>query len=84
MLIKFEDEQATADMLRAHYGEKTASKAYQRAALDVVDQHKEIRRLRSQVASLKDLLQQRDKVIEGARAAAVLLLEKTGQVEISL
>lgn len=82
MLIKFEDDQSTADMLRAHYGVKTASMGYRRAALDVIDQHKEIRRLRSQVAALQERLQQRDKVIEGARAAAVLLLEKTGQKEM--
>lgn len=82
MLIKFEDDQAVADLLRAHYGEKTASKGYQRAAREVIDQHKEIRRLRSQVDTLQERLLQRDQLIEGARAAASLLLEKTGQKEM--
>ncbi|QEU03293.1 hypothetical protein [Pseudomonas oryzihabitans] len=82
MLIKFEDDQSVADLLRAHYGEKTASKGYQRAAREVIDQHKEIRRLRGQVEDLQQRLLQRDQLIEGARAAAALLLEKTGQKEI--
>ena len=82
MLIKFEDDQAVADMLRAHYGEKTASKGYQRAAREVVDQHREIRRLRDQIRSLEERIQCRDQVLEGARAAAALLLEKTGQKDM--
>lgn len=79
MLIKFEDDQSLADLLRAHYGEKTASKGYQRAAREVIAQHKEIRRLRGEVEALQERLLQRDQLIEGARSAAALLLEKTGQ-----
>lgn len=82
MLIKFEDDQSVADLLRAHYGEKTASKGYQRSAREVIDQHKEIRRLCGQVEDLQQRLLQRDQLIEGARAAAALLLEKTGQKEM--
>ncbi len=82
MLIKFEDDQAVVDLLRAHYGEKTASKGYQRAAREVVDQHREIRRLRDQIRALEDRLLRRDQLIEGARAAAALLLEKTSQKDM--
>jgi hypothetical protein len=82
MLIKFEDDQSVADLLRAHYGEKTASKGYQRAAREVIAQHKEIRRLRGEVEALQERLLQRDQLIEGARSAAALLLEKTGQKDL--
>lgn len=83
MLLKISDfPDALADQLKSAFGTATASKAVLAAArrhlclvasLDDATQHieaceLEIRRLRS--------------IIEGARSAAALLLERTGQTDL--
>lgn len=81
MLIKFDADQETVDRLKLHTGERVASKAYKFAAEDAPDLAAEIRDLRRIVEDRNLEIRRLKAVIEQARSAAALLLEKTGQAD---
>lgn len=81
MLIKFDADQDMVDRLKLHTGERVASKAYKFAAEDVPDMAAEIRDLHRIVEDRNLEIRRLKAVIEQARSAAALLLEKTGQTD---
>lgn len=81
MLIKFDADQEMVDRLKMHTGERVASKAYKFAAEDVPDMAGQIRDLRRIVEDQKLEIRRLKAVIEQARSAAALLLEKTSQTD---
>ncbi|WP_367597495.1 hypothetical protein [Pseudomonas fulva] len=85
MLVKILDmDAATVDALKAVTGRKTASGAVETAALAYLAQRTTIHDLRDQVAQLTAQLEVAKRTIEGARSAAALLLEKTGQTAMEI
>lgn len=81
MLIKFDADQEMVDRLKMYTGERVASKAYKFAAEDVPDLTGQIRDLRRIVEDQKLEIRRLQVVIEQARSAAALLLEKTSQTD---
>lgn len=82
MLIKFDADDVLVDQLKAHYGQKVASKAFSLAAADAP-------KLSAQIRGLKRDVEDRDREIavlrqtlERARSAAALLLEACGQGDL--
>lgn len=80
-LIKFDADPGMVDRLKMHTGERVASKAYKFAAEDVPDMSAEIRDLHRIVDDQKLEIRRLKAVIEQARSAAALLLEKTSQAD---
>lgn len=81
MLVKFEADQPLADLLRIHYGQKTASKAFALAAADAIPLYRETQELQQVVEAQRLEILRLQRVIEQARSAAALLLEKTSQAD---
>jgi hypothetical protein len=82
VLVKFEASQGDVDLIRMHYGHKTASKAFASAAADAIPLFRRNQELQSVIESQKTEIARLLRVIENARSAAALLLEKTGQEEM--
>lgn len=82
MLIKFDADQSLADLLKAQYGQKVASKAFALAASDALELASEVRRLRHLVDTLTERNKAQAQLIEGARSVAALLLERVGQTDL--
>jgi len=78
-LVKFEVDQAEADLMRTHYGERTAAKAYAKAAIDALHLYRETQHLQETIEMQRIEILRYQRIIEQARSAAALLLEKTGQ-----
>jgi len=81
-LVKFEADQAEADILRMHYGQKTASKAYALAAADAIPLYRQTQDLQHTIEAQRLEILRYQRIIEQARSAAVLLIEKTGQGDL--
>jgi len=82
MLIKFEVEPGFADLLRVHYGQKTASKAFAAAASDAIPLYRQTQELRDVIEMQRLEIRRLQLIIEQARSAAALLLEKTSQGDL--
>lgn len=82
MLIKFEVEDAEAFLIRTYYGQKVASKAFRMAALEAPELHKETLQLRDVIDDQRIEIRRLQGIIEQARSAAALLLEKTSQGDL--
>ncbi|MBK4989446.1 hypothetical protein [Pseudomonas sp. S36] len=81
MLVKIQDMDAsTVDVLKGITGKKTASGAVETAALAYIAQRETIAHLRANEAKLTARLEAAERTIQGARAAASELLERTGQL----
>jgi len=81
-LIKFEVDQSDADVMRMHYGQKTASKAYAMAAADVIPLYRETQELKAVIEAQRLEILRYQRIVEQARSAAALLLEKTAQGDL--
>lgn len=85
MLVKILDaDGAFVEALKVQTGEKTASKAYQRAAHDYEPLRAQVGDLLAENAALRRKVLIANQVIEGARSAAALLLDKTSQQDFDL
>lgn len=71
-----------ADALKTHFQTKAASKAVTDAAKGFIAQADQITRLRARVAELETAVRVQRDVIEGARAAASVLLDHTAQGDL--
>lgn len=81
-LVKFDADPAEADLMRMHYGEKTASKAYAKAATDALQLYRQTQHLQETIEMQRIEILRYQRIIEQARSAAALLLEKTGQGDL--
>lgn len=83
MLIKITDaDDRFVEKLKTATRTSTGSKAYAKAAADYDYLVKTVDWQKGEIARLEELIRVRDQVIEGARSAAALLLEKTGQADL--
>lgn len=83
MLIKIPNaDDKFVESLKRATGVATGSKAYEKAAADYDYLVKTVAWQKGEIARLEGVIRQRDQVIEGARSAAALLLEKTGQGDL--
>jgi len=85
MLIKITDfDDALLEQLKQRTFQTTGSKAVLKATQDYLVTLKENEHLIREVADLQRRLALAEQVIEGARSAATLLLEKTGQTAMEI
>lgn len=85
MLIKITDfDDALLEQLKQRTFQTTGSKAVLKATQDYLVTLKENEHLMREVADLQRRLALAEQVIEGARSAAALLLEKTGQTAMEI
>ena len=83
MLIKLADfDDALAEKLKAQTQQTTGSKAVLKAAEDYLPLLWKLSEQEKEIADLRRKLAAAAQVIEGARSAAALLLERTGQGEL--
>lgn len=83
MLIKIPDaDDAFVEKLKRHTGQSTGSKAYAKAASEYNFLMKTVEWQKGEIARLEQLLAVRDQTIQGAREAAIRLLEATGQGDL--
>lgn len=82
MLVKFEVDSSEASLVQGYYGQKVASKAFRMAALDAIELHAETLRLRDVIDDQRIEIRRLQGIIEQARSAAALLLEKTAQGDL--
>jgi hypothetical protein len=83
MLIKISDmDDEVIAKLKRTTGARTGSRAVYLAALGYLEYHKICAEQDKEIAQLKGRLAAATQVIEGARSAAALLLEKTSQSEM--
>ncbi|SDW65351.1 hypothetical protein SAMN05444064_105259 [Pseudomonas syringae] len=83
MLVKILDmQECYVDMLKEATGSKTASGAVEQAAIAYLAQKESMKEIATQCDSLQRRLDAALRIIEGARSAAALLLEKTGQRDL--
>lgn len=82
ILIRDEFPDQLAEDLKRHFGIKTASQAVLRACMNFLPHVEKVKRLEAEVLQLRESLDRQAQVLEGARSAAALLLEKTGQKEM--
>ncbi|MDU9400773.1 hypothetical protein [Pseudomonas sp. zfem003] len=83
MLIKIPDaDDAFVEKLKRHTGQSTGSKAYAKAAAEYNFLMKTVEWQKGEIARLEQLLAVRDQTIQGAREAAIRLLEATGQGDL--
>ncbi|RIA35934.1 hypothetical protein DFO61_0387 [Ectopseudomonas oleovorans] len=80
-LIKFDADQALADRMKLHYGQRVASKAFAMAAEDALALSARNHELEDVITAQKLEIRRLQAVIEQARSAAALLLEKTSQAD---
>lgn len=81
MLIKFDADEALADRMKLHYGQRVASKAFAMAAEDALALAARNHELEDVIQAQKLEIRRLQAVIEHARSAAALLLEKTAQTD---
>ncbi|MFG0540465.1 hypothetical protein ACF8EA_09700 [Pseudomonas sp. YQ_5] len=83
MLVKIPDmdDDVIAELKRTT-GTRTGSRAVYLASLGYLEYHKICAEQDKEIADLRQKLAAAAQVIEGARSAAALLLEKTGQTEL--
>lgn len=85
MLVKVWDvDPDFVERLKQLTSEKTGSKAFARAAVQFESLHAHNLLLTDRVDSLRAELQRAYQIIEGARSAAALLLDRTAQTDIDL
>ncbi|TEN50263.1 hypothetical protein IPC139_28825 [Pseudomonas aeruginosa] len=83
MLIKLPDfDDDLAERLKSRTGQNTGSKAVLRAAEEYLPLLLKLEHRDRQIAELEERLRVASQVIEGARSAAALLLEKTAQGDL--
>lgn len=83
MLIKIPDaDDAFVEKLKRYTGTSTGSKAYAKAAAEYNFLMKTVEWQKGEIARLEQLLAVRDQTIQGAREAAIRLLEATGQGDL--
>lgn len=83
MLVKILDaDEVFVEKLKALTGEGTASKAFLKSALMFDFYLQKTGDLTDQVCRLQDEARRLKQIISGARSAAALLLEKTGQEDL--
>lgn len=79
MLIKFEVEDSFADRMKMHYGKKRAAQAFSEAAEDALKLYEEVKRLKRHLQDRDIEIRVLRQTLDGARSAAVHLLEACGQ-----
>lgn len=82
MLIKFEADDGLAEALKAHYGQRVASKAFSAAADDALGLARSNQELHDVIDSQRIEIRRLQDIIERARSAAAQLLEKTSQGDL--
>ncbi|AOE85626.1 hypothetical protein [Pseudomonas sp. TCU-HL1] len=83
MLIKIPDaDDAFVEKLKRQTGSSTGSKAYAKAAAEYDFLVKTVEWQKREIARLEELVAVRDQTLKGARSAAILLLEATGQGDL--
>jgi hypothetical protein len=82
MLIKFDAPDSLVDGLKAHYGQRVASKAFAIAADDALHLHRRNQELHDVIDAQRIEIRRLRNIIEQARASAAQLLEKTGQGDL--
>lgn len=83
-LVKFQADDADADLLMQHTSQRVASKAFMFAALSAPGLAVELRDSRQEVARLRRIIERQQQVLESARSAAALLVEAAGQGDLFL
>lgn len=78
-LVKFEVPEVEADVMRMHYGQKVASKAYAMAAAEAIPLYRQTQELQHVIDAQLLEIRRLQGVIERARSSAAQLLEVTGQ-----
>ncbi|OLU26963.1 hypothetical protein BVH03_15310 [Pseudomonas sp. PA15(2017)] len=81
-LVKFDADPAEADLMRMHYGEKTASKAYAKAATDALQLYRETQHLQETIEMQRIEILRYQRILEQARASAMHLVEACGQGDL--
>lgn len=81
-LVKFQADDADADLLMHHTGQRVASKAFMLAALSAPGLAVELNDSRQEIARLRRIIQRQQQVLESAREAAALLVEAAGQGDL--
>lgn len=81
MLIKFDADADLADRLKAHYGQRVASKAFAMAAEDSWDLYCKNNELHDVIDAQRLEIRRLQAIIEQARSAAAQLLERTAQTD---
>lgn len=79
MLIKFEIDEKMADRIKFQYGQKVASRAFSLAAVDALDLHAQLKHAQYELQKRDTEIRVLRQTLEGARSAAVHLLEACGQ-----
>lgn len=79
MLIKFEIDEKMADRIKMQYGQKVASRAFSMAAIDALDLHAQLKHAQYELQKRDTEIRVLRQTLEGARSAAVHLLEACGQ-----
>lgn len=82
ILIRDEFPDQLADDLKRHFRINTASKAVLRACMNFLPHVDRVGQLEREIADLHMVIKRQQQVIEGARSAAALLLERTGQGDL--
>ena len=81
-LVKFQADDADADMLMQHTGQRVASKAFMLSALAAPGLAIELNDARQEIARLRRIIARQQQVLESARSAAALLVEAAGQGDL--
>ncbi|WNF48800.1 hypothetical protein RHP75_10425 [Pseudomonas sp. SG20056] len=81
-LVKFQADDADADMLMQHTGQRVASKAFMLSALASPGLAIELNDARQEIARLRRIIARQQQVLESARSAASLLVEAAGQGDL--
>lgn len=82
MLVKFQAEDALAEAVMQHTGQRVASKAFYIAAVSAPGLVVDLVDARQEIARLRRIIDRQQQVLEGARSAASLLLEVAGQGDL--
>jgi hypothetical protein len=82
MLIKFDVDESEASMMKAHYGQNVASKAFRMAAFDAVDLSRILREQKQEIAKLRQLLAVQKQTIDRAADSARALLDHVAQGDL--
>lgn len=82
MLVKLNPDDDMVEKLKHFTGQRVASKAYELAGKEYPDMIQRIYALEVQLQDLEEIILVQQSIIDGARDAAALLVERTSQKDL--